>query len=77
MLAPPRQPVLPKSDDHLASWHLKLGANFELGTLYTMIAGLLNILAVYDAFAGPLVPALPMREPKKDPDAPPDPPEGS
>jgi TM2 domain-containing membrane protein YozV len=27
---------------------------FELGTVYTMIAGLLNILAVYDATCGPV-----------------------
>jgi len=27
---------------------------FELGTVYTMIAGLLNILAVYDAWGGPV-----------------------
>jgi len=27
---------------------------FELGTVYTMIAGLLNILAVYDACCGPV-----------------------
>ena len=25
----------------------------ELGTVYTMVAGLLNVLAIYDAFAGP------------------------
>jgi hypothetical protein len=39
--------------DRLAAWHLELKGRFELGTLFTMIAGLLNILAVYDAFAGP------------------------
>ena len=27
---------------------------FEMGTVYTMIAGLLNILAVYDACCGPV-----------------------
>jgi hypothetical protein len=26
-----------------------------MGTLYTMVAGLLNLLAVYDAFAGPMI----------------------
>lgn len=26
---------------------------FELGTVYTMIAGLLNVLAIYDAWGGP------------------------
>jgi hypothetical protein len=28
---------------------------FELGTVYTMIAGLINILAIYDACAGPVL----------------------
>lgn len=31
----------------------ELGRYFELGTLYTMIAGLLNVLAIYDAYEGP------------------------
>ena len=34
---------------------------YELGTVYTMIAGLLNILAVYDACCGP-VPAEPAKK---------------
>lgn len=55
VLAPPRQPVLPNDADHLAEWHLDYKWKFDLGTLYTMIAGLLNILAVYDAYAGPFV----------------------
>jgi hypothetical protein len=33
--------------------HKELGGRFELGVLYTMIAGLLNILAMYDAYEGP------------------------
>lgn len=40
----------------LAQWNYDLGFRFELGTIYTVIAGLLNILAVYDAYSGPLVP---------------------
>jgi len=28
---------------------------FELGTVFTMIAGLLNILAIYDAWGGPVI----------------------
>lgn len=40
--------------DPLASWHRDLKGKFELGTLYTMIAGLLNVLAIYDAYAGPV-----------------------
>jgi TM2 domain-containing membrane protein YozV len=31
----------------------KLGKFVEIGTLYTTVAGLLNILAMYDAFEGP------------------------
>ncbi|MGL4511491.1 MAG: DUF6677 family protein [Lacipirellulaceae bacterium] len=42
--------------DELAKWHYDYGYFFELGTVYTAIAGLLNILAVYDAHSGPLVP---------------------
>ena len=30
----------------------QLGRRFEIGTVYTMIAGLLNILVIYDAYAG-------------------------
>ncbi|MBI3863670.1 MAG: hypothetical protein HY290_17410 [Planctomycetia bacterium] len=33
--------------------HRELGGRFELGVVYTMIAGLLNILAIYDAYEGP------------------------
>ncbi len=33
--------------------HRELGGRFELGIVYTMIAGLLNILAIYDAYEGP------------------------
>lgn len=68
MFAPPRQPVEARRRDELASWHEKLGSKFELGTLYTMIAGLLNVLAIYDAYAGPLVPAPPPGPKDDDPD---------
>ena len=39
----------------MAIWHEELEHRFEIGTLYTVVAGLLNLLAVYDAFAGPFV----------------------
>lgn len=39
----------------LSKWHNDLNIRFELGTLYTMIAGLLNILAIWDAYGGPVV----------------------
>ena len=31
---------------------------FEIGTIYTVIAGLLNVLAIYDAWGGPVLPAM-------------------
>lgn len=39
--------------DQLANWHRRLGRFFEIGTLYTMLAGMLNLLVIYDAWAGP------------------------
>ena len=34
--------------------HKKLHRFFEFGTVYTMVAGLLNVLAIYDAWGGPV-----------------------
>jgi hypothetical protein len=52
------------ASDELDSVHKRLHHFWELGTVFTMIAGLLNILAVYDAFAGPAYSA-PAGEPTK------------
>ena len=41
--------------NELAKWHHDLADRFELGTVFTVIAGLLNVLAIYDAYGGPLV----------------------
>lgn len=49
--------------DELAQWHHDLADQFELGTVFTVIAGLLNILVIYDAYGGPLV--IPPEEDKK------------
>jgi len=38
----------------LSLWHRRLGRFFDIGTLYTMLAGMLNLLVVYDAWAGPM-----------------------
>jgi hypothetical protein len=56
VMAPPR--------DHaeLDEWWKSLNRYFELGTVYTMIAGLLNVLAIYDAWGGPVI--LPPEEKK-------------
>lgn len=40
--------------DELSLWHVRLGRGFDIGTLYTVIAGMLNLLVVFDAWAGPL-----------------------
>jgi hypothetical protein len=53
--------------DELAKWNYDLGELFEIGTVFTVIAGLLNILAIFDAYGGPLV--IPPTEEKK-PDEP-------
>ena len=50
----PNEPYLEQEYDRMAQWHSDCGFYFELGTLYTMIAGLLNLLAVYDAHSGPV-----------------------
>ena len=52
----PPAPSRTGEDDMLASWHRELKGYFEIATLYTMVAGLLNMLAIYDAFAGPVFP---------------------
>jgi len=37
----------------LNSLQTRLGKLVEIGTIYTTVAGLLNILAIYDAYEGP------------------------
>lgn len=59
-MAPPG-PVNAEKYDTLAKWHGESHMYFELGTLYTVVAGLLNLLAVYDAYAGPVI-AQPEKE---------------
>ena len=58
----------PRTQDELSDWHKTLNMRFELGTLYTMIAGLLNVLAIWDAYGGPVVsePGKPERGPPED-----------
>jgi TM2 domain-containing membrane protein YozV len=54
-MVPPTVSDDPHSDDpdELDELHRRLHRFFELGTVYTMIAGLLNVLAIYDACGGP------------------------
>jgi hypothetical protein len=42
----------PSSIPELAQWNHDYGDWFELGTVFTVIAGLLNLLAIYDAYQG-------------------------
>jgi hypothetical protein len=51
--------------DELAMWNYELGDLFDIGTVFTVIAGLLNILAIYDAYGGPLIIVPPDDKKKK------------
>jgi len=57
-MAPPRlaaDGVVPGGRMTLDEIHRRLGRYFELGTTYTFVAGLLNVLVIMDAWAGPVV----------------------
>ncbi|HLA84342.1 MAG TPA: DUF6677 family protein [Thermoguttaceae bacterium] len=59
-MAPPRLgPDDPSGRVTLDEIHRRLARYFELGTIYTAIAGLLNVLAILDAWAGPVILATP------------------
>ena len=47
-------PDMNRMPDELAEWNSDPTIKFDLGTLFTMVAGLLNILAVFDAWGGPV-----------------------
>ncbi len=49
----PNEPRGADNPDELDALHRRLPRFFELGTVYTMIAGLLNLLAIFDAWGGP------------------------
>lgn len=61
-MAPPAGPIYESDPDTLARWHYDYKHMFEMGTLYTFIAGLLNLLAIYDAFCGPAIVTQAQRE---------------
>lgn len=63
-MAQPKNGPVPWKDDsgnlstqpnELAMWTVKMHPRFELGTVYTVIAGLLNVLVICDAVSGPLI----------------------
>ncbi len=61
-MAPPKEPILKDKNDVLGMWHAEMRYFFDLGTLFTVVAGLLNVLVIYDAFAGPAIHAAPDEE---------------
>ncbi|WP_182866178.1 DUF6677 family protein [Rhodopirellula sp. JC639] len=65
-MAPPHRPVIEDNTDEVSAWYATYGAGYEMGTWYTMIAGLLNILVIYDAYAGPLAVPISGRKKKDD-----------
>lgn len=65
-MAPPHRPVVESEADEVSAWYARRGAGYEMGTWYTVIAGLLNILVIYDAYGGPL--AVPISGRKKESD---------
>jgi hypothetical protein len=54
-MAAPQGPIFQNDRDVLGMWHYDYKHNFDLGTLFTVVAGLLNLLAVYDAYVGPAI----------------------
>ena len=54
-MAPPAGPIYQNDMDVLGMWHYEMKHKFEMGTLYCVIAGLLNFLVIYDAFVGPAI----------------------
>ena len=52
-MAPPEVSSILNQEDELDRLQKRLHRYWEFGTVYTMIAGLLNILAIYDAWGGP------------------------
>lgn len=49
-----RPPLKQFRGDQLAIWNFRLGQLFDIGTVFTLLAGMLNLLVVFDAWAGPL-----------------------
>ncbi|MEL6105268.1 MAG: DUF6677 family protein [Planctomycetota bacterium] len=71
-MAPPHRPVREEEADEVSAWYADYGAGYEMGTWYTMIAGLMNILVIYDAYSGPLAVPISGRKKKSESESPPD-----
>ncbi|MGQ9605799.1 MAG: DUF6677 family protein [Thermogutta sp.] len=62
-MAPPRLGSDDRDPPTLDRLNYELHSYFDLGSLYTAVAGLLNILVIFDAWGGPVFP-----EPKRPPE---------
>jgi hypothetical protein len=73
-MAPPRLPGVSPGEPNfkqptLHELNYVLKRDFDLAGLFTMVAGLLNVLAIYDAWAGPVVLQAPKKkEPEEETD---------
>jgi hypothetical protein len=70
-MAPPRLNTLPENDPNyqqptLDDLQRVLNRYFELATFFTMVAGLLNVLAIYDALSGPVIMLVAKKEEQPD-----------
>ena len=63
MAPPPKGLPGDGNPDWLSKWNNEDSASFDLGSLYTAIAGLLNLLVIFDAYAGPM--PIPIGQSKK------------
>jgi hypothetical protein len=81
LMAPPKNEPTPWKDDsghmstqpnELAKWTVELHPFFEIGTVYTVIAGLLNVLVICDAVSGPLILKTHPKKQDRDKSMPPD-----
>ncbi len=54
-MAPPAGPIYQDDRDTLGMWHYDMQHMYDIATLYCVVAGLLNMLVVYDAFCGPAI----------------------
>ena len=63
MAPPPKGYPGESAPDWPPKWNNEDSAGFDLGSLYTAVAGLLNLLVIFDAFAGPM--PIPIGQNKK------------
>ena len=79
-MAPPRLDIGASSDHTdpnfdqptLGDLHRQLHHYFDLASFFTTVAGLLNILVIYDAWAGPVIVTQPAKKeepPEESPEA--------